>query len=212
MGHVGHEGTLHHARLLGALCFLLQLFLLSHERCQVTDHTVALHDPAVLIETWQAVEHVPLQLVAVVEDGSCMAEVGHGLGEMCLRLEKALHDDVIVDEHTSQLLEAHDLLRDGEALVEGNLFLDEVCPPEPHVAFVHQVLQLVLILLYLLVLLADEHLVCAVFDKEVALLCQVADREGEIQQLPLLVQDGVQAHLRMEVHTAFQDHALGTEE
>ena len=168
MGHVSHEGTLHHARLHGTLRFLLQLFLFLHEWCYVTDHAIALHKLSVFVEMWQTVEHVPLQFLAVVEDGPCIAEVGYGPGEVDFRLAETLHNDAVVDEIRSQFLETQYPIGCGELLVEGNFVLDKVCAPEPHVALLHQILQFVLILLYLLVLLTDEGLVLFVVDKEVA--------------------------------------------
>ena len=138
-----------------------------------------------------------------MEDGSCTAEVGHRLDEIDIWLVKTINNRVIpADEVISQFLETHHFFGRGEFLVEGNLLLGDVSAPEPHIAFVHQVLQLVLILLYLPVLLTDRCFVLPVLDKEVALLGQVTDGERDIQQFPLFVVNGVYAHFGIAVYVS----------
>ena len=211
MRHVGHEGTLHHTRLVSAFRFLLQLFLFSHEWCYVTDYAKALHKLSVLIEMRQTVEHVPLWIFGVVENRPCIAEVCHGLGEVNFRLAETLCYHVVLEEIGSQIFETHHLLGVGEFLVECNFAFDSVSAPESHVTLLHQILQLVLILLYLLVLLTDEGFVLTVLYKEVALLGQIADRDGDIQQLSLFVMDCVQHDLGITVDASLRYHGLGAE-
>ena len=113
------------------------------------------------------------------------AEVGLILSQTLL--ERAVHE--VVD----QLVEVQAQLCDTHSLVEGADAFLLVDPEETHVAVLHQILQLILIALDGFVLLPDSRLVLLVLEVEFSLLGDVADGEGDEDELSLVVMDRVQA-------------------
>ena len=80
-----------------------------------------------------------------------------------------------------------------------------------HVTAVHQILDLVLQVLDLLIGLPHLQGVLLTLQVEFALLGDVADREGDIHQFALFVIDGVYAQLGIAVHASVDDDTLRTE-
>ena len=82
---------------------------------------------------------------------------------------------------------------------------------ETHVAVLHQVLQFLLVTFNGLALFDDGLIVLLVLQIEIALFRDVADREGDVEQLAFFVVDGVYLHFGVTVHAALNDDSLRTE-
>ena len=211
MGHVGHERTLHHTRLIGAFRLALQLFLFLDEGIHVAHDAITAHQSAVLVERRDAVDEVPLQARSFVEEGVHLREVCPRHIEIVLEVQDAVAERT-VHEIGCQLVEGQFLFRRTHALVEGDGMVDKRCAEETHVAVVHQVLQFRLVLLDGLVCPADGLLVFLVLQIQVALLGDVAHGEGDVEQCALIVVERVYVHLGIAVHASLDDHTLRTEE
>ena len=156
------------------------------------------------------VDDVPLQLVAFVEEGATEGQLCLGLLQLVLRVEQVILEGAL-HEVVSQRIEAHGRHRGLQTLIEGHGLVGEGCPPEVHVTAVHQILDLVLQVLYLLIGLPHLQGILLTLQVEFSLLGHIADGEGDIHQLPFLIVDGVYAQLGIAVHASVDDHALRTE-
>ena len=191
VGHIGHEYRLHVSRLVGALRLPAQLFLFLYQWCHVTYQSVGAGQLAGLIAIGHAVEDVPLVLPAFVEEGARLAEPCHGSHALHVLRVLVVGSQLLVEELFCQFVEGHLALCCRKPLVEGDGAVGERGAPESHVAAFHQVLQFLLVLLDGLALLAYLLVIEFVLQVELALLCDVADAEGDVYQFVMLVVDGV---------------------
>ena len=68
MGHIGQEHRLLMTRVVGTLCFTLQLFLLAHQTLNVTPNAKAARQLAVVVIFWNTVNHYPLRFLVFLTD------------------------------------------------------------------------------------------------------------------------------------------------
>ena len=95
------------------------------------------------------------------------------------------------DKTTLEVLKCDLSLWSAESSIEGHFIVDKRTAPEAHVAVVHQILQLSLILLDLLVGVTYLLVVLLVLQVELSFLCDVSDGERDIDKFFLLIVDRV---------------------
>ena len=141
MGHIGHKGTLLQTRLIGALRLFLQSFLFLNQVGHITDHTIVPQKLSVFVKVGHRVDHVPLQLITIVEDGLHVMQVGCRLAISAVHILEFLDDFILVfHKQLGKLVKCDDGGRHGHALInrEGTLF--DGSTPETHVTGIHQIL------------------------------------------------------------------------
>ena len=152
MCHIRHEYAFPPAGIVGPFCLLFQLFLFLDENSDVADDAVATYELIVSIIIRYAIDDVPLRLIAFVEERTCIAEEVPWFIEGGLRMfEQQLAGVGCCDKTTLEVLKCDLSLWSAESSIEGHFIVDKRTAPEAHVAVVHQILQLSLILLDLLV-------------------------------------------------------------
>ena len=208
--HVRHKHTLHASRVLGTLRLLLQLLLFLDERCHITDDTIGTQLLAILIVIGHTVDDVPLQRLAFMEERMTEGQFCLWLLQSVLRVEQVVLEGTLYKVRP-QLLEVHRWHGGFQTFIEGHGLVSEVGSPEAHVTTVHQILDLVLEILDLLIGAPHLQSVLLTLQIEGALLGDITDGEGDIDQGTLFVVDGVYTDLRIAVHVAVHDDCLRTE-
>ena len=141
MGHVGHKGTLLQTRLIGALCLFLQPLLFLYQVGHITNHTIVPQELSVFVKVGHRVDHVPLQLITIVEDGLHVMQVGRRLAISAVHILEFLDDLIpVFHKQLGKLVKCDDGGRHRHTLIDGEGAILDGSAPETHVAGIHQIL------------------------------------------------------------------------
>ena len=210
MCHIRHEDRLQTSGVVGTFRLLLQTFLFADEVVDVSYNTIAAFQMAVLVEVWRTVDDVPQQVFTLVEEGAHVGDGSARFIEIFLWLHQSLTERA-VDEVLYKRIEIHLALWGAKGFENVALPLGKRSTEEAHITGFHQILDFVLILLYGFVGLSDVKAVLLILKVEFALLGDIADGDGDAEDLPAVLVDRVNAYLRVAVHTTLDDDTLRAE-
>ena len=145
MGHVGQEGTLLLARVLGVLCLTLKPFLHLHQMSDVTHHTEMSCETSLLVVDGHASDDIPARLVA---DGCIGEMVNHGEVVVMIRIvvhELARSLFLVPTKRIDVIIEGDGYVYLAQSCGEGDGAGVYVAGPDKHFAVGEQIVQFVFV-------------------------------------------------------------------